>query len=832
MNRISLVVLAWMGSWADGVCGQGTAKDYQRPAEVRPPSPELVARTAVEPLWIDDTRFWYEVALGPGRREFIYVEAENGVRRLAFDHEDIARQLSGFLRRQIAADALPIAYLEFDKRGRVVSMLAGDVHFTVDERGTVAREEVRIFPDLSSRLVHPDEGPRRSSRSTKKCVLRVENPLPDPVELLWIDFEGEAQSYGAVAGGASREIETFEGHVWALARKEKGTFARLVAELPSLEFSTTDPVRPKTPPREPGFDSPSRRSSLLVTREAVKLVDRKSGAAALVATDGTKDDAFRGPVTWSPDERTALLFREIPGDPQTVTLVESRPKNRLEPIVHQHHYAKPGDRLDVRRPVLLDIAERRVIPVTPLELFANAWSIESPIYDADGKAVSVLYNRRGHQTLSWIRIDARTGHARTLISEESPTFVDYAHKTWWHHSAEKRELLWMSERSGWNHLYRFDSESGELRNAITSGAWNVRRVEHIDPDRELIWFWAMGLREAEDPYHLHLCRVRFDGTGLLRLTDGDGTHEVQWSKDRRYFIDSWSRVDLAPVTELRSGEDGKLVCELERGDPTALLERGWTMPERFVAPGRDGQTPIFGIIVRPRIVDAAAKLPVVERVYAGPQDFHCPKEWSLLPAHQELAALGFVVVQADGMGTNWRGKAFHDVCAKNLADAGFPDRIAWTRAAARRRPEMDLSRVGIMGGSAGGQNAMRAPIAHSPFYDVPGADCGCHDNRMDKVWWNELWMGWPVGPHYAEQSNVTQAGQLQGRLFLIVGELDRNVDPASTMQVVDALIRADKDFDLLVVPGAGHGAGGTPYAHRRTLDYFVRHLHGREPRSP
>jgi dipeptidyl aminopeptidase/acylaminoacyl peptidase len=195
-----------------------------------------------------------------------------------------------------------------------------------------------------------------------------------------------------------------------------------------------------------------------------------------------------------------------------------------------------------------------------------------------------------------------------------------------------------------------------------------------------------------------------------------------------------------------------------------------------------------------------------------------------------LAELGFIVVQIDGMGTSNRSKAFHDVCWKNLGDAGFPDRKLWLRAAAERYPAMDLSRVGIYGGSAGGQNALRGLLMHPDTYHVGVADCGCHDNRMDKVWWNELWMGWPVGPHYAEQSNVTQAHRLQGKLLLTVGELDRNVDPASTMQVVDALIRADRDFELLVVPGSDHGAGESAYARRRRADFFVRHLLGREPR--
>ena len=261
---------------------------------------------------------------------------------------------------------------------------------------------------------------------------------------------------------------------------------------------------------------------------------------------------------------------------------------------------------------------------------------------------------------------------------------------------------------------------------------------------------------------------------------------------------------------------------------SALLATGWKAPERFVAKGRDGTTDIYGVIFRPTNLDPKKKYPVIEDIYAGPQDSFVPKAFAAFREPQALAELGFIVVQIDGMGTSNRSKAFHDVCWKNLGDAGLPDRILWMKAAAAKYPYMDLTRVGIYGVSAGGQDALRALLAHPDFYKVGVAACGCHDNRMDKIWWNEQWMGWPVGPHYAEQSNVTNAHKLQGKLLLIVGEMDHNVDPASTMQVVNALIKADKDFDLLVVPGAGHGIGGA-YGVRRMRDFFVRHLLGVEP---
>jgi dipeptidyl-peptidase-4 len=254
------------------------------------------------------------------------------------------------------------------------------------------------------------------------------------------------------------------------------------------------------------------------------------------------------------------------------------------------------------------------------------------------------------------------------------------------------------------------------------------------------------------------------------------------------------------------------------------------LPERFVSKGRDGTTDIYGVIVRPSNFDVARKYPVIENIYAGPQGAFVPKNFRPLHFMQEMAELGFIVVQMDGMGTSFRSKKFQDVCWKNLADAGFPDRILWIKSAAAKHPEMDLTRIGIYGGSAGGQNSMRAMLDHGDFYKVCVSDCGCHDNRMDKIWWNEQWMGWPVDASYERNSNVTDAHKLQGKLLLMVGEMDRNVDPASTMQVVNALVKANKDFDLLITPGSGHGSAESPYGKRRRADYFVRNLLGKEPR--
>ena len=549
-----------------------------------------------------------------------------------------------------------------------------------------------------------------------------------------------------------------------------------------------------------------------------------------LTTDGGGTVAYDPRVTWSPDGKRFVTLRTDTPPERRVHLIESSPKDQLQPKLQDHSYAKPGDPLPSRKPCLFEADGGKEVPIDDA-LFATPWSIGDLRWAADGKSFTFLYNQRGHQVLRIVAVDAATGAARALVEEAPKTFVDYAHKTfsWWLDATG--ELIWMSERDGWNHLYLMDAATGAVKRQLTRGRWVVRGVDHVDETAREVWFRAMGVHRGQDPYHVHFARVALDTGEITMLTKGDGTHDVAWAPDRSYYVDGFSRVDAPPVFELRRARDGAHVLDLERADVSALMAAGWRPPERFVAKARDGETDIWGMIWTPTNFDPAKRYPVIESIYAGPHGAHVPKTFAAMRGEQAMAELGFVLVKIDGMGTNWRSKAFHDVAWQNLGDSGLPDRIAWMKAAAATRPWMDLDHVGIYGGSAGGQSALRAMLAHGDFYKAAAADCGCHDNRMDKVWWNELWMGYPVGPHYAEQSNVTQAHKLTGKLLLTVGELDRNVDPASTMQVVNALIAADKDFELIVFPGGGHGAGGSPYGQRRRNDFFVRSLLGVEPRA-
>ncbi len=536
--------------------------------------------------------------------------------------------------------------------------------------------------------------------------------------------------------------------------------------------------------------------------------------------------ALGAEASWAPGHASLVAWEVEPAQDHPVHLVESAPADRIEPRLRTLQYLKPGDRIERRWPRLFR-ADGTEVPLDRAP-FAEPWSNDALRWSADGASFTFLHNARGHQALRLLSVDASSGAVRTVVEERSPTFVDYAHKTFMHWLGEG-ELLWTSERDGWNHVYLVDVAAGRVARQVTSGPWMVRSVEHVDEVARTVTLRVMGSDPSQDPYHFHFVRVPIDGGPPTRLTQGDGTHALTWSPGREWYVDTWSRVDLAPVHELRRASDGALVAELGRADASALVARGWTWPERFASKGRDGETVAWGVIWRPRgtATDATPR-PVVESIYAGPHDFHVPKEFSPWHGERAIADDGFVVVRVDGMGTNWRGKRFHDVCWKNLRDSGLPDHVAWLRAAAAARPWMDLARVGIYGGSAGGQSAMRALLDFPDVYSVAVADCGCHDNRMDKIWWNELWMGWPVDVSYERSSNVADAGKLRGKLMLVVGELDENVDPSSTLQVSAALVGAGKDHELVVVPGAGHGAAETPYGSAKRRAFLGRHLLGRE----
>ncbi len=819
------------------VLAQGARSDYDRAQNLRQITSNKVFKSRIRPHWLsDNSRFWYRNDLAEGARRFILVNAETKTRKPAFDHERLAKALAKATEKEMQSDKLSVDGLDFDESGLELRLNAEGKRWKCN----LQNYEIQELPDEEQETSSLQSRPRAkaSLRTGEETSITFINQTKSDVEVYWLDSGGQRNRYATVRPGAEHQQHTYAGHVWLVTDKAGKTLAVFVA----TEESSDAVIDGKTPPRarsrnrenpmsgRPRGQSPDGKWTAFIKDFNLYLRNVENGEEIPLTSDGTQEDAYSERFYFSPDSQKLVTLRTLKGDDRKVHLIESSPKDQLQPKLHTFSYAKPGDRIDISKPQLFDIAEQQQIPVSD-KLFPNPWSISDIRWAPDSGRFTFLYNQRGHQVLRIVSVSAESGEASAIVDEPSKTFIDYADKQYSHYIDDTNEIIWMSERDGWNHLHLYDAQTGQVKNQITKGSWVVRRVIQVNEEARTIEFTAGGRQQGQDPYLVHYYRVNFDGTDLVSLAPGNGNHSVQYSPDRKYIIDTYSRTDQPPIHELRNASDGSLICELEKADASALLDTGWKTPEPFVAKGRDGETDIYGVIWRPMNLDTSRKYPVIEKIYAGPQGSFVPKSWSQYNSAQSLAELGFIVVQIDGMGTNNRSKKFHDVCWKNLGDSGFPDRILWMKAAAKKYPYMDIERVGVYGGSAGGQSALRAVLAHGDFYKVAVADCGCHDNRMDKIWWNELWMGWPIGPHYEEQSNVTQAHNLQGKLLLTFGELDRNVDPASSMQVVDALIKADKDFDLLIVPGAGHGVGESPYANRRRMDFFVRHLFGVEPRT-
>ena len=553
----------------------------------------------------------------------------------------------------------------------------------------------------------------------------------------------------------------------------------------------------------------------------------KDGKEQQLTTNGNSTYYYSAWGSFSPDSRYFATVRIKPAPKHYVYYVESSPKDQLQPVLHKQEYAKPGDSLNYRVPVIINIETGHVVEPST-DLFDKQYYVSAPKWDSDSKTVTFEFNERGHKTFRVLELSAESGRVRTLIEETNDKYVNY-NRQYRYDFEDGQHILWTSERDSRNHIYLYDRQKAKLIRQVTRGEFYVRGIQRVDEKQGYVYFSACGMNPQEDPYLIHYYKIDLNGKRLITLTPEEGNHSVTYTDDMQYLIDTYSTVTTPPVTVLRSGKDGHIIRTLEKADITKLKAEGWQAPEVFVAKGRDGKTDMWGLIRRPTNFDPSKKYPIIEYIYSGPGDQYVPKSftpwiWTL----DDLAELGFIVVQLDAMTTSFRTREFEEVCYKNLKDGGLPDRIAWIKAAAAKYPYMDIDRVGIYGCSAGGQNAMAAVLWHGDFYKAAYAACGCHDNRMDKIWWNEQWMGYPIDSTYQECSNMENAWRLERPLMLMVGELDDNVDPASTMQVVAALQKAGKDFDLVIVPGAHHSMGEAFGEHKRN-DFFVRHLLGVEP---
>ena len=548
-----------------------------------------------------------------------------------------------------------------------------------------------------------------------------------------------------------------------------------------------------------------------------------------MVNQGTQDVKQRPAVFWSPDSSKLVTYRMDTRNAGRFTNLQFVPPGQLRPKAYRVVYPLPGEVLPKAEPIIFEAqsGKRIAVKTAPIEIQFQG----GPGFDwyPDNKAFSYDSWERGEKSIELREVDAATGEQRIVIREKAERYVDPG-ETFFRILHETGDVVFTSERDGWNHLYLSNFKTGELRGQLTQGQWVVRQIADVDEKARRIYFLANGREKDEDPYQTHLYGVGFDGKGLTLLTPENANHAVSFSSDHAYFVDNFSRPDLPAQSALRRSKDGSQVRVLEQTDVGELQKAGWKSPEPFRGKAKDGTTDLYGLIWKPSNFDPAKKYPIVEMVYTGPQGFFVPKTFgaALRNPEQQIAELGFIGVMVDGRGTTGRSRAFHEFSYHNLGGA-FEDHVEMIKQMAAKFPYMDVDRVGIYGTSAGGYGAAHATLAFPDFYKVCVSISGDHDARLDKAWWNELYQGYPVGPDYAEQSNVTMADRLKGHLLIEHGDIDDNVHVVETMRFADALIKANKNFDMLIVPNMYHGEGGNPYLIRRRWDYFVLHLLGVTP---
>src|SRR5690348_509480 len=534
---------------------------------------------------------------------------------------------------------------------------------------------------------------------------------------------------------------------------------------------------------------------LQLTRDGIAGYDYATPLPTLrtLVEQGTENPKERPGVFWSPDSSKLVTYRMDSRNAGSFTSLQFVPPDQIRPKAYTVVYPLPGEVLPQAEPIIFDIQTGKQIEIktAPLEMQFQG----GPFFDwlPDSQHIIYEHDGRGEKYIEVREVDASTGEQRVMVRESAETYVDPG-ETFFRLIHDGEEVLWSSERSGWNQLYLYNGKTGQLENAVTKGDWVVRQISYVDEKARQVYFLASGREKNEDPYLTHLYSANFDGSGLQVLTPGSANHTVSVSPDGKFFVDNYSRVDL-PGESVLCRADGSTVRVLERTDDSALLKTGWKYPIPFQGVAGDGKTDLYGLIWRPSNFDPAKKYPVIEQVYTGPQGFFVPKSFrgAFFGSEQPIAELGFVVVMVDGRGTTGRSRAFHEYSYRNLGGA-FEDHVAMIRQMAQKYSFLDVDRVGIYGTSAGGYGAAHAMLVHPEFYKVGVTISGDHDARLDKAWWNELYQGYPVQEDYAEQSNVTMAGKLEGHLLIEHGDIDDNVHPVGMMRFVDALIKANKSF--------------------------------------
>jgi dipeptidyl aminopeptidase/acylaminoacyl peptidase len=665
-----------------------------------------------------------------------------------------------------------------------------------------------------------------------------------------------------VLHGGVRPTWISEDRFWYRTLTENGQQTFLVDAAAGTRIACDLPEC-RTPPREAGppravredVPSPDKKKTAFIRDWNLWVRDVASGKETQLTTDGVKDFGYatdnagwtrsdRPILLWSPDSKKIVTFQQDQRKVGEMYLVDTRVGH---PKLEAWKYPLPGDEVvTMIHRVVIDVATGKV---TRFEVEADQH--RSSLCDdiacrggewadvewaPDSSTVAFVSTSRDHKREQLRVADAATGAVRDVMEEKAETFFESGNgRVNWRYLPGSNEVIWFSERDDWGHLYLHDLATGREKLQITRGEGNVTQLLRVDEKNRVLYFVGVGKEPGRDPYFRHFYRIDMDGRNQRLLTPADADHDITMSPSGRYFVDVYSRPDVPPVAELRD-VDGRLVMDLEKADISKLTAMGWRPPQPITVKARDGVTDLYGLLYEPTNLDESKKYPIVNHIYPGPQTGSVGgRQFS--PARgdaQALAELGFVVVEIDGMGTPWRSKKFHEVYYGNMGDNTLADQVAGMKELAQRNPWIDIDRAGIYGHSGGGYATADAMFRYPDFFKVGISEAGNHDNRSYEDDWAEKWQGLlrpnPDGTtNYDNQANQLVAKNLKGKLLLAHGTMDSNVPPYNTLLVVDELIKANKDFDLLMLPNRSHGFGNEPYMVRRRWDYFVRYLLGAEP---
>lgn len=571
--------------------------------------------------------------------------------------------------------------------------------------------------------------------------------------------------------------------------------------------------------------------------------------------DGIKDFGYatdnagwkhsdRAIVLWRPDSKKIATFQQDQRHVSDMYLVKTKVG---EPELEQWKYPIPEDSAIIKiHRVIIEVDVPKIIRLkmdaddrrgTLCDDIACSGAFDDNDWSEDGNTLAFVSNSRDHKEAKLRIANALTGEVREVMEEKVATQYESGQGAVnWHYLPASNEIIWYSERSDWGHLYLYDATTGKLKNQITSGNYVVTRLLKVDEKNRLLYFEANGKEAGEDPYFSHFYVTDFAGKKLTNLTPASGNHSVNISDDGLYFVDTYSTPDTPPVSELRSMK-GKLIIPLEKADISALVASGWQAPTRIQVKSADGRWDLYGLMFTPTNLDKNKKYPVINYIYPGPQGGGVgSRSFSVGRSdHQALAQLGFVVVVIDGSCNPNRSKSFHDACYGNMADNTLKDQMSGLQQLQRKYGYLDLDKVGVWGHSGGGFATAAAMFQYPDFYKVGISESGNHDNRNYEDDWGERYNGLIQKnsdgiSNYEQQANQVYAKNLKGKLLLAHGGMDDNVPPYNTYLVVDALIKANKDFDLIIFPNARHGYGADSYyMMRRRWDYFVKNLLGAEP---